>query len=180
MKKTPGKYIVRTAGFDDAEAIFALIREYPNELVPRAVSDIEQNVDRFLVAESRGQIVGTVSWSILPEIGLAKDPSVELKSLAISRKYRRRGIGRALVLAAAAWIRRLDPSRIIVLTFTPEFFRKFGFREVPKKSLMHKLYLGCSNCTKYDSPLTCPEVAMSVDDLSVFDSIEAENKPETV
>jgi len=178
MRKPLKKYIVRIAGFDDAAGIFGLIRQYPNELVPRAVSDIEQNIDRFLVAESGGRVVGTVSWSILPEIGLAKDPSIELKSLAISRKYRRRGLGRALVLAAVTWIRRLNPSRIIVLTFTPEFFRKFGFREVPKKSLMHKLYMGCSNCTKYDSPFTCPEVAMSVDDFSVFDKFDKEGEPE--
>ncbi len=169
MKKSAKKHIIRTAGFDDAAAVFALIRQYPNELVPRAVSDIEQNIDRFLVAEAGGKIIGTVSWSILPEIGLAKDPSVELKSLAVSRKRRKSGIGRALVQAAVTWVRRLNPSRIIVLTFTPEFFRKFGFREVPKKSLMHKLYMGCSNCTKYDSPFTCPEVAMSMDDFTVFD-----------
>jgi len=25
---------------------------------------------------------------------------------------------------------------------------------------MHKIYTGCINCTKYDSPFTCPEVAM--------------------
>jgi hypothetical protein len=38
-----------------------------------------------------------------------------------------------------------------------------GFKEVPKASLMHKLYMGCINCTKYDSPFTCPEVAMAMD-----------------
>ena len=50
----------------------------------------------------------------------------------------------------------------MVLTFAPEFFRQFGFREVPKETLMHKLYMGCINCTKYDSPFTCPEVAMTL------------------
>ncbi|NLB56022.1 MAG: GNAT family N-acetyltransferase, partial [Lentisphaerae bacterium] len=51
---------------------------------------------------------------------------------------------------------------IIVLTFTPEFFAKFGFVETSKEKLMHKLYMGCMNCTKYDSPFTCPEVAMTL------------------
>ena len=27
---------------------------------------------------------------------------------------------------------------------------------------MHKLYMGCLNCSKYDSPFTCPEVAMAL------------------
>jgi N-acetylglutamate synthase-like GNAT family acetyltransferase len=43
----------------------------------------------------------------------------------------------------------------------PEFFRRFGFAEVPKEKLMHKLYTGCVNCTRYDNPFTCPEIAMA-------------------
>ena len=33
-------------------------------------------------------------------------------------------------------------------------------REIPKEKLMHKIYMGCLNCSKYDSPFTCPEIAM--------------------
>ena len=35
-----------------------------------------------------------------------------------------------------------------------------GFTIVPKTSLMHKLYIGCINCVKHESPFTCPEQAM--------------------
>ena len=56
-----------------------------------------------------------------------------------------------------------SPAQCVVLTFSPEFFRKLGFIEVPKESLMHKLYAGCINCTKYDNPFTCPEVAMALE-----------------
>ena len=56
----------------------------------------------------------------------------------------------------------IQPEQIIVLTFTPDFFRKFGFVEISKVTIMHKLYSGCINCAKYDSPFTCPEVAMSL------------------
>jgi amino-acid N-acetyltransferase len=49
---------------------------------------------------------------------------------------------------------------VIALTFAPGFFRRFGFEETSKEGLMHKLYAGCVNCTKYDSPFTCPEIAM--------------------
>ncbi|NLB60040.1 MAG: hypothetical protein GX806_03050 [Lentisphaerae bacterium] len=59
-------------------------------------------------------------------------------------------------------MKTFQPAQIVVLTFSPDYFRRFGFREVPKKSLMHKLYIGCINCTKYDSPFTCPEVAMAM------------------
>ncbi len=154
---------VRNAGFADAEGVYALIKAYPRELLPRPLSDIVQNVDRFLVCEEKGAIVGTVAWSILPEIGHASSPSVEIKSLAVKKSLRRHGVGSRLVKAAIERVKILRPAQIIVLTFTPDFFRKMGFHEVPKATLMHKLYMGCINCAKYDSPFTCPEVAMAMD-----------------
>lgn len=160
---------IRNAGFEDADAIYTLIKEHPREIVPRAISDIVQNIDRFLVCEvracpssARGRIIGTAAWQILPEIGKALNPSIEIKSVSISDHYQHRGIGSALVKAVIKRIKRFHPTQIVVLTFTPEFFRQFGFREVAKETLMHKLYMGCINCTKYDSPFTCPEVAMTL------------------
>jgi amino-acid N-acetyltransferase len=162
VKRKP-KFIIRNAGFTDAEGIYNLIKGYPKELLPRPISDIAENIDRSLVCELKGQIVGTVSWSILPEIGHVRHPAVEVKSLAVKKSLRKHGVGRLLVEAAIERIRVLHPSQIIVLTFTPGFFAKMGFHEVPKISLMHKLYMGCINCSKYDSPFTCPEVAMAMD-----------------
>jgi len=153
---------IRNAEFEDVGAIFTLIKEHPRELIPRAISDIVQNIDRFLVCEARGRIIGTAAWQILPEIGKALNPSVEIKSVSISSHCQHKGIGSALVKAVIQRIKRFHPAQIVVLTFTPEFFRQFGFHEVAKETLMHKLYMGCINCTKYDSPFTCPEVAMTL------------------
>jgi len=161
--KQISNFIVRNAGFTDAEGIYSLIKAYPKELLPRPISEIAENIDRFIVCEKKGQIVGTISWSILPEIGHVRHPSVELKSLSVKKSLRKKGVGRLLVQAAIERTRILKPSQLIVLTFTPGFFAKMGFHEVAKASLMHKLYMGCINCAKYDSPFTCPEVAMAMD-----------------
>jgi amino-acid N-acetyltransferase len=155
-------HTIRPAEFHDAEAIFALIKTYPEELLPRSISDIVQNVDRFLVAVVDDEVVGTASWQILPEIGAPRQPSVEIKSLAVQDTHRGNGIGRDLVASAIERIRLLNPAQIIVLTFTPEFFARIGFNEISKKDLMHKIYMGCINCAKYDSPFTCPETAMAM------------------
>jgi amino-acid N-acetyltransferase len=163
MKTATGGAVVRSAGFSDTRSIFAIIKDHPNELVPRSLNDINQNIDRFLVAEAAGVVVGTVSWGILPEIGTAAHPTIEIKSLAVTPARRGSGLGRRLVEAAVERVKRMHPEQVIVLTFSPDFFRKFGFVEVPKETLMHKLYTGCVNCSKYDSPFTCPEVAMSLD-----------------
>lgn len=156
----PEKFRVRAAGFEDAVSIFNLIKEFPQELLARPLSDIVQNIDRFIVGEAGGSVVGTVSWQILPEIGAPRSPTVEIKSLAVARECQRSGIGTALVRAAVDRIRGLHPAQIVVLTFAPDFFRTLGFREIPKEHLIHKIYAGCINCTKYDSPFLCPEVAM--------------------
>ena len=154
---------VRPAAFNDAVQIFNLIKKFPDELLPRPISDIVENIDRFLICDVDGAVIGTVAWQILPEIGAPRHPSVEIKSLAVDVSRHGSGIGRTLVQAAIARIRLLHPTQLIALTFSPGFFRKFGFEEVPKEKLMHKIYAGCINCTKYDSPFSCPEVAMSLD-----------------
>ena len=156
-------FTIRLARFEDAQPIFNLIKRYREELLPRPISDIVKNIDRFLVCEAGGKLAGTVSWQILPEIGVPRMPSVEIKSLAVSEEYRRSGVGKSLVQAAIKKIKSYNPVQIIALTFTPEFFGKLGFVRVPKETLMHKIYAGCVNCTKYDSPFTCPEIAMALD-----------------
>lgn len=153
--------IVRPAAFRDAAGIVRLVRNHPEELVPRSISDVLQNIDRFYVAEAGDAIVGVVSWGILPELGAARHPSIELKTLAVDAAWRGRGIGAALVRRALDRIAELHPEQVLALTFAPEFFRKFGFAEVSKEKFMHKLYTGCANCTRYDNPFTCPEIAMA-------------------
>ncbi len=159
MKKSAA-IVIRHAGFGDAAAIYALIKDHPRELLPRPIHDIVQNIDRFLVCEAKGRIIGTAAWQVLPEIGRAAYPSIEIKSVSVARDFHKKGIGTMLVKALIRRIQQFRPAQIVLLTFSPDYFRRFGFREVPKETLMHKLYTGCINCTKYDSPFTCPEVAM--------------------
>ncbi len=153
--------LIRKASFSDGSAIFRRIKSHPNELVPRPISDIMLNIDRFLVAEWNGEIVGTASWAVLPELDTAKNPSIEIQSVSVREDMQKHNLGRRLVEAAIARVAEFKPDQIIVLTFTPPFFAKLGFIPVSKETLMYKLYKGCMNCSKYDSPFTCPEVAMA-------------------
>jgi amino-acid N-acetyltransferase len=155
--------MIRPAGFEDAEAIVGLIRRNQEQLLPRPLSDIMQNIDRFLVYTIEGKVVGSVSWQILPEIGSRRRPMVEVQSLAVEETHRRHGIGRSLVSAAIDRVRPLHPAQVVALTFTPEFFERLGFRRIAKEDLIPKIYAGCINCTKYDSPFTCPETAVALE-----------------
>ena len=154
---------IRKACFSDGPAIFKCIKAHPDELVPRPLSDILLHIDRFLVAELDGEIVGTASWAVLPELDPTKNPSIEIQSVSVRDDLQKQGLGRRLVEAALARVAEFKPDQIIVLTFTPPFFASLGFTPVSKETLLYKLYKGCMNCAKYDNPLTCPEVAMALD-----------------
>lgn len=153
-------YRTRPAGLEDAERLHALIHLLKDELVPRAMGNIVENIDRFLVAERDGEMVGCIAYQIWPEIGDPLKASVEIQSVAVRAPYRRKGVGRRLVAAVLARVRAFGPSEVIVLTLTPAFFASLGFVEIPKTHIMHKLYSGCINCTKHADPFTCPEKAM--------------------
>ena len=162
MSESPS-FAIRPAVLGDAGAIFALIKAHPDELISRPLADIVQNIDRFTVCESGGRVAGCAAWSILPEAGEPERASVEIQSVAVAAHLRGRGVGRALVTRVLERIRPLHAPQALVLTFAPDFFARLGFRVVPKTQFMHKIYMGCMNCTKHANPFTCPEVAMALD-----------------
>ncbi len=154
---------IRSAKLRDVGHIFDLIRQHEDALISRSVGDIIQNIDRFVVCERDGRVVGCAAWKILPEIGEPEKASVEIQSVAVCNDYRHQNIGSLIIDYILQRIRLFEPAQAIVLTFAPEFFRKIGFREIAKTQVMHKLYMGCISCTKHANPFTCPEIAMAMD-----------------
>ena len=155
-----GKAAVRQATLGDVERIYALINLNRDQLIPRSVGGIVDSIDRFLVAEAEGEMVGCAAYQIHPELGSVEAATVEIVSVAVKSVFRTRGIGRQLVEAVIARVAAFGPREVLVLTFAPGFFGKLGFTEIPKTKVMHKLYTGCINCTKHTDPFTCPEIAM--------------------
>lgn len=156
------KPTIRAALLKDAQSIFHLIRDHKEDLISRPLGDIIQNIDRFSVCECDGELVGCASFQILPEVGYPERASVEIQSVAVDQRFRRKGIGSLLIQSILKKVAPFEPLHVIVLTFAPEFFSSLGFHQIPKTHVMHKLYMGCINCTKYDNPFTCPEIAMSL------------------
>lgn len=155
-----GETVIRPATLADAEKIFRLIGENSDRLVPRSLGNIVESIDRFVIAETDGRFSGTAAYQIHPEIGSPESASVEIVSVVVVAEFRGRKVGKALVETLIKRISVLAVKEIVVLTFSPEFFRSLGFVEIPKTKIMHKLYTGCINCTKHTDPFTCPEIAM--------------------
>jgi ribosomal-protein-alanine N-acetyltransferase len=79
------------------------------------------------VAEGEGQIVGYIHLVIQ-----ASENSVWVRNLAVVPHLRRRGIGTALLHAAAEWLRRQKADRLMLETTTKNypavcFAQKLGF-----------------------------------------------------
>jgi GNAT superfamily N-acetyltransferase len=85
----------------------------------------------FLVAELEGTPVGFINFTVRQTV-LHRSPSAMIDELVVTKEYRRKGIGKQLVLAAIEKCRKLGCCEVEVSTEQTnvkarEFYRKCGF-----------------------------------------------------
>ncbi|MDA8423670.1 MAG: N-acetyltransferase [Nitrospiraceae bacterium] len=137
--------MIRKARLVDVKAMQALINQYADtgQMLPRALNELYEHLRDFHVYEENGSLIGVcalhVSWD-----GLA-----EIRSLAVRQDRLKRGIGAELVRQCLHEAADLQVTRVFVLTYQSEFFKKLGFSEVDKKELPHKIWTDCLNCVKF-------------------------------
>jgi amino-acid N-acetyltransferase len=139
----------------DVEPIFALVTLFAHRemMLARSRADLYEGLRDFAVADSNGRVVGcgalTIEWDNLAEV----------KSLAVVKRYQRRGIGRRLIKACLAEARRLGIGQVFALTSSPRFFERMGFNRVARETLPHKVWSDCVNCPKFPD---CDETAVAI------------------
>jgi amino-acid N-acetyltransferase len=133
---------IRRAGIDDVAGIVELIRplESSGALVKRSRSRLEQEIERFFVAEIDGIVVGCCA--LYPFEGTSAG---ELACLAMHPGYRDSAVanGAALVRRIESEARRLGLRQLFLLTTqTRDWFKEQGFVDAtvddlpaPKKAL---------------------------------------------
>ncbi len=147
--------MIRKASARDVSVIHRMLKRHADlgELLPRALSDLYDDVRDFSVFEDKrgGSIVGIcalhVCWEDLAEI----------RSLAVSETRQGEGIGSLLIKAALAEAEDLGIRRVFTLTYRPDFFEKHGFSIVDKATLPQKVWAECVKCVKFPD---CDEIAM--------------------
>ncbi len=145
--------MIRKARFSDIEEIQRLINRYAQEgaLLPRSLNELYENIRDFFVWKEKGKLLGCcalhISWKNLAEI----------KSLAVSRKVRKKGIGNRLLQSALSEAKDLGIKRVFALTNQEKFFKRNGFKKIKKEKLPHKIWGECIRCPKFPD---CDEVAM--------------------
>jgi len=147
---------IRDATISDAKTIYSLVTCYAelDKMLFRSLADIYENLQTFKVAELDGRAVGCCALQVI-WFDLA-----EIKSLAVDNAAEGKGVGKALVQAAAQQARRLGIPKLFALTLEPEFFINMGFKKIDTNSLPMKVWSDCAICPKQEN---CDEIAMIIE-----------------
>ena len=144
---------VEKARVTDATSMHRLINYFADrgEMLPRALSDIYENIRDYFVVRDKNSVIGSVALHV-NWVDLA-----EIKSLAVEEKTQNKGIGALLINACLEEAKELGIATIFCLTRRPEFFERHGFRLIDKMELPHKVWAECYRCPKFPD---CDEVAL--------------------
>ncbi len=137
----------------DVPAIHELINLHASEgvMLPRARSRLYDFLRDFVVCEEDGELIATGALHIVWEnLG-------EIRSVATEQAYRGRGTATEIVEHLLSEAILLGLGRVLVLTFIPDFFRRFGFEPVDRSALPHKVWADCVHCPHFPD---CGEVPM--------------------
>jgi len=145
---------LRKARIEDVEEMMVLINSNAEEglMLPRSRNMLYEHIREFLLAEEETQLVGVASLHIL------WSDLAEIRALAVSSEYKRKGIGTKIVKALEEEAKELGVTKLFALTYQPEFFKYCGYEEVSKDQMPQKVWTECINCLKFPN---CDEIAVS-------------------
>ena len=145
--------VIRPAVVQDAERIVTLINELAVQqiMLPRSPASVIENLRDFTIAEVEGELAGcgalAITWTDIAEV----------RSLAVSPKHQKYGLGRRITEELIAEGKRLGIPRLFAFTYVQGFFEKLGFSVCAHDDLPHKVFNDCMHCPKFQA---CDEIAM--------------------
>jgi amino-acid N-acetyltransferase len=134
--------VIRTATADDAEALDALIRSHQAEghLLPRNVDEIRGRASQFVVCDVAGVIKACAEFARLSAT------VAEVRSLVVSRDFRRVGIAARLVDDVRKRARLEGFTTLTAFTHDARFFVRRNFSIVPHTFVPEKIAKDCVSC----------------------------------
>ncbi len=104
---------IRKEETTDIKQVQKLINEFAKreEMLPRSLNDLYENIRDLFVCEDRGQIKGACALHILWE------DLAEIRSLAVAEGSRRKGIGNRLLKICLREAKGLGIKRVFALTY---------------------------------------------------------------
>ncbi len=153
VKKIKKTGAIRKALIKDVKVLHCLINEFASdqEMLPRSLNELYEHIRDMFVYEEEGGIKGVCALHVVWE------DLAEVRSLAVSKEARGKGIGRELVRTCLEEAGAIGVTKVFALTYIPDFFRLFGFDVVDKAELPHKIWGDCIRCPKFPD---CNEFAV--------------------
>jgi amino-acid N-acetyltransferase len=144
---------IRNAKLREASEIASLISSYSskNLMLSRTAESVVEEIRNFIVAEYKGKIAGCCAVSFFTE------DLAEIRSVAVDRQYKGKGIGSGLISKAEEILRDEGIKNAFVLTYVDDFFSRLGYIKVDKSKFPQKIWRDCLSCPKITQ---CDEIAM--------------------
>ncbi len=130
-------FTVRRARTADVRAIRSLVdaNALSGRLLDKPTVALFEDVQEFWVACSAdSEIVGCGALHVMWE------DLAEIRTLAVVDGHQGRGVGNQIVIALLDTARELGVTRVFVLTFAVEFFRRHGFAEIDGQATTPEVY----------------------------------------
>ena len=146
--------MIRKATLLEVPEIWRMLHEFADQdVLPRAMADLYSQVrDYFVYRQEQGPVIGVASLHIFwHDLG-------EIRSVAVLPDHQHTGIGTNLVEKCLEEARSLGLKKVFALTTRPDFFKRFGFQEVPSEEMPKIIWSECRDCLKF--PDKCNEVPM--------------------
>jgi amino-acid N-acetyltransferase len=137
--------VIRTATAADAASLHTLIAAHQTEghLLPRALDEITRHVTQFVVAELNGDIAACA------ELAPLSSKVAEIRSLVVSRHFRRGGVAGRLVGELRSRARAAGFDNLCAFTHDAHFFVRQNFSIVPHVAMPEKVSKDCVACPMF-------------------------------
>jgi len=142
------------ATLEDVEGIARLINGFAERglMLPKSEPELCRQIREYVVAtDRRGTVLGCGG------LRLYSRERAEIVGLAVDESCHGTGLGGALVDALLLEARSMGLGTVFALTLEEGFFRRKGFRTVPRTAIPEKLAADCASCFKREH---CREVAV--------------------
>jgi amino-acid N-acetyltransferase len=116
--------------------------------------EMATNIRSYIIAKDNKDVVGFCALHIYSE------KLAEIRSLVVSSKYRKKGIGSTLVKKCLDEAKHYNIQEVLALTYHKELFEYLGFNVIQKESIPDpKIWADCIRCKHF--PI-CDEIALTI------------------
>ena len=121
-------------------------------ILARSDDEVASNIRSYILALQNDEIIGFGALHIIsPDLA-------EIRSLVVSPKHQKKGIGSAIVEELIIEAKELGLKKVFSLTYAQRFFESLGFKMIEKSELpAQKIWSDCVKCKHF--PI-CDEKAL--------------------